>query len=117
MALFRRKELVDVPGHLTEVRPGLLQVHTAESLVIITLGVADVPLLLRALTSPTALSTADRRVVLVPVRDSRLVPAHDPKRGWIIPVTRAVAGEISSTVRAEPGDYEIDGLNVAFIVE
>lgn len=117
MALFRRKELVDVPAHLTEVTLGRLQVHTAESLVIITLGVSDVPLLLSALSSPTALSAADKRVVLVPVKDSRLAPAHDPKRGWIIPVTRDVAAEITSTVQAEPGGYELDGLNMAFIVE
>ncbi|MCS5480382.1 hypothetical protein NYP18_12040 [Corynebacterium sp. YIM 101645] len=117
MALFRRKKLVDVPAHLTEVALGHLQVHTAESLVIITLGVADVPLLHDALSSPTALSAADKRVVLVPVKDSRLVPAHDPKRGWIIPVTRDVAAEITSTLQAEPGGYELAGLNVAFIVE
>lgn len=117
MALFRRKKLVDVPANLTEVALGHLDVHTAESLVIITLGVADVPLLLSALASPTALSATDKRVVLVPVKDARLVPAHDPKRGWIIPVTRDVAAEITAVVQAEPGGYELDGLNVAFIVE
>lgn len=117
MALFRRKKLVDVPAQLTEVPLGQLGVHTAESLVIITLGVADVPLLLSALARPTALSTADKRVVLVPVKDARLVPAHDPKRGWIIPVTPDVAAEISATVQAQPGGYELTGLNVAFIVE
>lgn len=117
MALFRRQKLVDVPTNLSEVGVGHLQVHTAESLVIITLGVADVPLLLSALSSPTALSSGDTRVVFVPVRRDGHTPAHDPKRGWIIPVTQVVAESISRTVHPEPGGYEIDGLNIAFIVE
>lgn len=117
MALFRRQKLVDVPVNLGEVDVDRLQVHTAESLVIITLGVADVPSLLDALSSPTALSAGDARVVFVPVRRDGHSPAHDPKHGWIIPVTRPVAEEISETVRTEPGGYEIDGLNIAFIVE
>lgn len=117
MALFRRKELVDVPAAPAEVEVGRLQVHTAESLVIVTLGVADVPALVDALSSPTALSCAGTRVIFVPVKDSRFVPAHDPKLGWVIPVTPAVAAAVRSTVPAEPGGYEIDDLNVAFIVE
>lgn len=117
MALFRRRQLVDVPATPTEVGVGRLQVHTAESLVIVTLGVADVPVLLDAVSSPTALSCGGTRVILVPVKDTRLVPAHDPKQGWIIPVTAAVAAAVRSTVLPEPGGYEVDGLNVAFIVE
>lgn len=117
MALFRRRQLVDVPAGLTTVGVGRLQVHTAESLVVVSLGAADVPPLIDALSSPTALVADGTRVVLVPVKDSRFAPAHDPKQGWIIPVTRAVASSITSTVRPEPGGYEIDGLNVAFIVE
>ncbi|QGU04077.1 hypothetical protein [Corynebacterium comes] len=117
MALFGRRQLVNVPADLTPVELGRLQVHTAESLVIVTVGTADVAPLLDALASPTALISGDTRVILVPVKDSRLVPAHDPKRGWIIPVSAAVAESVVSTVRPEPGGYEIDGMNVAFIVE
>lgn len=117
MALFRRRELVDVPATLDDVVLGRLDVHTAESLVIVTLGVADVPLLLDALPSPTRLSAGETRVNLVPVRRGQPAPAFDPNRGWIIPVTSAVAESIRETVLPEPGGYEITGCNVAFLVE
>ena len=81
MALFRRKELVDVPAATARVE------IAAEARV--TVGGAA----------------------------TRLQLAHDPKRGWIIPLTAAAASDVVEQVRQGAGAYEIAGLNLGIVVE
>ena len=119
MALFRRKELVDVPAATARVDVPGLAVHTAESMVVLTVSATTASSLIDAASSrtPTALVDADLVVNLIPVKDERLVPAHDPKRGWIIPLTAAVATDVVEQVRQGAGAYEIAGLNLGIVVE
>jgi len=116
---FGRKELVDVPEDVTAVTVGSLAVHTAEQLVIVTVDAASAPLLIDAAVPrrPHSLTAGDSIIFLIPVKDARLVPAYDPKLGWIIPLTPAVAGNLAAQLAAGPGGYEIEGINLAFVVE
>ena len=119
MALFRRKELVDVPADLKRHAVPGLAVHTAESIVVLTIPVVSVGVLIDAASSrqPVALEDGELVVNLVPVKDERLVPAHDPKRGWIIPLTSEVAADLAAQVADGAGAYEIEGLNLGVVVE
>lgn len=119
MALFRRKELVDVPADLERHTVPGLAVHTAESIVVLTVPVSAAASLIDAASSrrPVALQDGTLVVNLIPVRDERLVPAHDPKRGWIIPLIEPVAADIAVQVAAGAGAYEITGLNLGIVVE
>lgn len=119
MALFRRKELVDVPADLTRLDVPGLAVHTAESIVVLTVPVASASTLIDAASShqPVALIGGNLVVNLVPVKDARLVPAHDPKRGWIIPLTPEVATDVATKVAGGVGAHEITGLNLGVVVE
>lgn len=119
MALFRRRELVDVPADLPPVALPGLSVHTASSIVVLTVPVAGAPSLIDAAAgrTPVALADGDLVVNLIPVRDGKLVPAHDPKRGWIIPLTPVVAADIAAQVAGGAGAYEIAGLNLGIVVE
>ena len=116
---FGRRQLVDVPEDVTAVPVGSLSVHTAEQLVIITIDASSAPLLVDAAVSrrPHSLTAGGTTVFVVPVRDARLVPAHDPKLGWIIPLTSAAADDLAARVTAGPGGYEIAGINLAVVVE
>ncbi|MDO5670867.1 MAG: hypothetical protein Q4G50_12815 [Corynebacterium sp.] len=119
MAFFRRKELVDLPANPERHSVPGLSVHTAESMVVLTIPVAGAGALIDAASSrrPAALEDGDLVVNLVPVRDAQLVPAHDPKRGWIIPLTSEVAADVAAQVAGGVGAYEIAGLNLGVIVE
>ncbi|MDO5512597.1 hypothetical protein [Corynebacterium sp.] len=119
MALFRRKELVDVPADTVRVDAPGMSVHTASSMVVLTLPASGAASLIDAATSrrPVALVAGDLVVNLIPVRDERLVPAHDPKRGWIIPLTESVSADLAAQVAGGVGAYEIEGLNLGVVVE
>lgn len=119
MAWFRPRELVDVPARLPLLPVSGMAVHTAESMVVLTVSADAAEQLVEVVSSstPTALVDGDLVVNLLPVRDERLVPAHDPKRGWIIPLTPAVAADLATQVAGGPGAYEIEGLNLGVVVE
>ncbi|GAB3705124.1 hypothetical protein [Corynebacterium nasicanis] len=119
MALFRRKELVDVPADSERhALPGM-SVHTAESIVVLTVPLDGAAVLIDAVSSrrPAALVDGDLVAHLVPVKDERLVPAFDPKRGWIIPLVPPVAEDLVAQVSEGAGAYEIAGLNLGIVVE
>ncbi|MDO5671012.1 MAG: hypothetical protein Q4G50_13560 [Corynebacterium sp.] len=117
--MFRRKELVDVPVDLVQRPVPGMTVHTAESMVVLTVPLSSAPVLIDVASSrrPTSLSDGGLVVNLIPVRDGRLVPAFDPKRGWIIPLTEAVAADLATQVAGAVGAYEIAGLNLGIVVE
>jgi len=119
MAWFRRRELVDVPTELPCIPVDGMAVHTAESMVVLTVSAATASLLLDATASRQAVALVDGELVvnLIPVKDERLVPAHDPKRGWIIPLTPSVADNLTAQVAGGAGAYEIAGLNLGVVVE
>ncbi len=119
MALFRRRELVTVPADLPRIDVTGMAVHTAESMVVLTVSATTASSLVDAASSrqPIALADGDLVVNLIPVRDERLVPAHDPKRGWVLPLMPAVAEDLVAQVSAGVGAYEIVGLNLGVVVE
>lgn len=119
MALFRRSTLVDVPAGIDRIPVPGISVHTAETMVVLTIASAASTLLIDAVVSrrPAALTGENVVVNLVPVKDRRLNPAFDPDLGWIIPLTPAVAEDLARQVSGGPGGYEIAGLNLGIIVE
>ncbi|GAB2505122.1 hypothetical protein CATRI_03910 [Corynebacterium atrinae] len=118
MALFRRSTLVDVPADIDRIPVPGITVHTAETMVVLTVASTASTLLIDAAASrrPVALTGENVVVNLVPVKDRRLVPAFDPDLGWIIPLTSAVAEDLARQVAGGPGGYEIEGLNLGVVV-
>lgn len=112
---------VDVP----EITAARLQVTTAESLVIVIVDTRTAsavreaaegsrPLLATAGAGDDSLGHARTAVYLLPVSKATL-PAHDPKKGWLIPLSdqerRTVAEKLTG-----PGECEISE-RLAFVVD
>lgn len=107
-----------IPADLAAVDLDLLTVHTAESIVAVTLEAAVVEVVRTRIRErrPFALRGGGTAVVFLPF-DDRASPAFDPNTGWVIPVTAEVAAEIDEVLRPMAGGYELNGTNLGFIVE
>ncbi|RNE48564.1 hypothetical protein [Corynebacterium alimapuense] len=116
---FGRRELVSVPSNIAQISVSALTVSTAESLVIISVNAETAAVLVKAARSrrPHLLVGDHSSVNLIPVKDARLSPAYDPDVGWIIPMLPGVSDSIVDLVSDGPGVYEIEGLNLAVVVD
>lgn len=112
---------VDVP----EFAAAQLQVTTAESLVIVIVDALtaaavreaadnDRPLLVTAGASDASPGFDRTSVYLLPVRKTTL-PVHDPKKGWLIPVSDEERREVAAQLTG-PGEFEISE-RLAFVVD
>lgn len=106
------------PAELPVSEVELLQVHTAEQLVVITTCLQGARAIIHAARNdiPAQLRVGDSRpVALLPQDHDRSVPTLDPKLGWLIPVSPAVAGELLKI--DGPGEYTLEHLNLAVVVQ
>lgn len=109
---------------VSEFAASHVQVTTAESLVIVIVDAltADAvreaargarPLLVTAGKRDASSATTDTAVYLLPVSKVTL-PVHDPKKGWLIPLSdqerRAITDKLTG-----PGEFEISA-RLAFVV-
>lgn len=120
---FRRTgpKRIDLPEQLATTEVGVLHVHTAETLVVLSTDCAGAKALIDTAASraPCQLTSGDNRPVsLIPQRHDRSVPTLDPTLGWLIPLSPETCAEIIRVVSdARPGEYELSTLNFAVVVD
>ena len=113
--------LVDFPERYEPLDVDKLKVHTAklspdteEKMVIVTTSAAA----LERIAAGGAVQlrhAGERNVTFVPV-EREAVPVLDPKLGWIIPVTPAMAAELAELPKG-PGEHELSALHLGLILE
>ncbi|QGU06804.1 hypothetical protein COCCU_04280 [Corynebacterium occultum] len=106
------------PADLPVTEVELLQVHTAEQLVILTTSINGARAIIDAARNavPKQLRCKEARPVsLIPQNHSRSSPTLDPKLGWLIPISPGTAAELLKIDR--PGEYELEHLNLALVVQ
>lgn len=114
----RGPQRIVLPDELPVSEVELLQVHAAEQLVIITTSLQGARAIIHAArnATPTQLRVGESRpVALIPQDHDRSVPTLDPKLGWLIPLSPAVAGELLKI--DGPGEYTLEHLNLAVVVQ
>jgi hypothetical protein len=112
------ENLPKLPTEVEEVNVGKLQVRTAAEWVMVIASPDAADQLLDAARTRRArrLHPGGRPLTVVPVkRDTRIV--LDPKIGWVLPLTEVQADALTASARSEPGEYEIEDLGVALVVE
>lgn len=105
-------KLAKASGEISQQQVKHLKVFTAEAMVIVELGAADVDkvLFIASSNEPGALVAGSTTVIFVPTKRD-VLPVKDPKRGWILPV----GSEVADRLQAIPGDYEINA-QIAFVI-
>lgn len=113
--------LVDFPDRFEPLDVDRLEVHTAklspdteEKMVIVTTSAAALDRI-AAGGAVQLRREGERDVTFVPV-DREAVPVLDPKLGWIIPVTPAMAAELAELPKG-PGEHELSALHLGLILE
>lgn len=120
---FRRTgpKRIRVPEHLPSTEVTTLHAHPAEDLVILSTNVSGAQALIDAATSRAAVQLtcgANRPVALVPLGHERSAPTLDPALGWLIPLSPRTCEEIARVVSPDSGgEYELESLNLAVVVE
>jgi len=113
--------LVDFPERYEPLDVDKLKVHTAklspdteEKMVIVTTSAAALERIAAGGTVQLR-HEGERDVTFVPV-EREAVPVLDPKLGWIIPVTPAMAAELAELPKG-PGEHELSALHLGLILE
>ncbi|WP_096457482.1 hypothetical protein [Corynebacterium suranareeae] len=118
---FRKSEpdLLALPPQIRDVVAEVLDVFMAESLVIINIDQHSATMLIDAAShlNPTRFTgPKGRPLSVIPIDDPRARPTLHPDHGWMIPLSPPVVEELVDN-GLEPGEKELESINVAFIVD
>lgn len=114
--LFRRRRR----GRVLAYEAGVLHVHTAEDLVVVTTTAEAAALLCREAGAGRAFRLrreGERTVTFEPAENPDDPPVLDPDRGWVVPVSPGLGDELAALGAPGPGGYEFSSLNLALVVE
>ena len=93
-----------------------LEIHTAGPLIIVVTNQPGAEVLLEVARSRESATLASPpATVLFPAAKKEALPIKDPRRGWVIPLTPALADALVGHL-PYPGDYELSPA-LAVVVE
>ena len=109
-----RPQLARPVAHPHVLADELLEIRTAESLLIVTMSKVSAEELLHRTKEYQALklivshsgNLASASVLFTP-SESEDVPVKDPNKGWIIPLSPSTRAAIQTSLATTAGDYEL----------